>query len=173
MDILFTTISGVLNGFHTVKARSNQPDVPIFDEEKIPILNDICDATKASVVLTSALRTGWGYAKKEPDNKRLRELLDSFKKYGVPYYGRTPVIEKRINEYSYYETWKEYEIAAYLECHPEVDHICILDNKTPDLESFDGSIVTPDFYTPTGENEGLMPYQKDEIQRVVKKNCWL
>ena len=173
MNILFTNVSGILNGFHTVKAKSHQPDAPVFDEEKIPILKDICDETKAKVVLTSALRLGWGYAKKEPDNKKLRELLDSFKKYGVPYYGRTPVIEKRINEFSYYETWKEYEILAYLECHPEVEHICVLDSDTRDLESFDDYLVTPDFYTPTGENEGLMPYHKDEIQRVLKKNFWL
>ena len=172
MNILFTDIDGVLNGFHYNKANVKNPYAPVFDEKKIPILKGICDETNAKVVLSSSSRLQWGMYKKEPDNKKLRELLDSFKQYGVPFYGRTPIIEKRNNEYSYYETWKEYEIRAYLECHPEVDHFCILDDDVQDLEQFDGYIITPTFYTPDGENEGLMPFHKDEIARILKKKYW-
>ena len=173
MNILFTDNDGILNGFHYNRANVNNPNAPIFDEKKIPILKQICDETKASVVLSSSIRLQWPYYQRVPENKKVKELLDAFKRYEIPFYGRTPIIEKRINEYSYYETWKEYEIRAYLECHPEVDHFCILDDEFQDLQTFDGYIVTPDFYTPTGIGEGLMPYHVEEIKRVLKKDYWL
>lgn len=172
MNVLFTDNDGVLNGYHFNKTQIGKVDSVIFDERKLPILKSICDETKASVVLSSSIRLQWGAYQREPENKKIRELLDAFKRHGIPFYGRLPVIGKKLSESTYFDTWKEYEIKAFLECHHEVEHFCVLDDDLSDLEEYEEYAVKPNYYTPTGENEGLMPYHIDEIKRILKKKYW-
>ena len=170
MNVIFIDIDGTLNGLHYIdeKHRRNDFESINVEEDKLVTLKHICDRTNSSVVLSSTWKMSWG-EEEEPQNKYLKELLELFKKYGIPFYGKTPTIEKRINEYKYISTWKEYEIKAYLDSHPEIEHFCIIDDYLDDLESFRDYVVKTEEYTKDGENEGLMPYHEEEAVRIMKR----
>lgn len=167
MNVIFLDVDGVLNGLHYLI--NNRDDELGIDESKMPLLKRICDENNASIVLSSAWKTNW-LDGEEPQSKGLIGLLNLFKKYNIPFYGKTPTIEKKISEFTYISTWKEYEIASYLKNHPEIKHFCIIDDCLDDLESFKEYVVRTYEYLDDEDHEGLTEQHSSEVVRVMKKD---
>ena len=178
MNIIFCDKDGTLNGLHRQKEALSHDSSECYDvdERKLEILKRICDATNAKVVFSSSTSAAWNIDEFEeldemhPTNPYFIKMLEKIRKYDIPFYGITPTIPKWLTPFSYVETWKEYEIQAYLDLHPEVDHICILDDYLQDLESFKEYVVKTEEYNKDNPDlEGLQPHHIDEAVMVMQK----
>lgn len=154
MNIIFLDVDGVLC---CTGSRLN------YDVEKIKLAKEICDENKCSVVLTSARKLCIDeYGNYAP---RVQELIKEIKACGIDFLGFTPTIPNLEKPKGYGDMWKEYDINAYLDDNSNVDEFCVIDDDNEgDLESF------KDYLVRTNSFEGLMPYHKDEIKKVLKKS---
>lgn len=166
MNVIFLDVDGVLNSFHFIL--NNSRDGLIINESKLPILKDICNNTNSQIVLSSYWKLYWG-DKEEPQSELLQELLTLFKKYNIPFYGKTSNIKKQIHNGSSIPNWKEYEIKKYLQEHREIKHFCIIDDDLTDLESLRDYVVKTYDELTEEEYEGLNTLHKDRVKRILKK----
>ena len=142
MNVIFIDFDGVLNTMHYMTDED--------EERKIKILADICHTYDCKVVIESAHKDCIDEETLETDIDWIQFIFECFKKYKIECIGRTPTIEKRIDEYSTIPLWKEDEIISYLESHPEIEHFCVLDDddlgpKRSDLNKVRKHLITTIF----------------------------
>lgn len=165
MNVIFIDFDGVLDTIHYMENK----DI----ERKIKILSDICHTYDCKVVIESAHKDCIDEETLETDIDWIQFIFECFKKYGIECIGRTPTIEKRIDEYATIPLWKEDEIISYLESHPEIEHFCILDDddlgpKYSDLNKVRNHLVKTIGSSRKYEEEGLLPKHKEEIGKVLE-----
>lgn len=111
IKVIFLDIDGVLNCIDDYKN-----DVKINDD-KIKILQEIVEKSKAKIVLSSS----WRFLSRK--NKYRILLEEKLAEYGMSIYGETPPSkEKWIN------VGRPHEIKKWLEMHPEATHWVSLDD---------------------------------------------
>ena len=178
INVIFLDIDGVLFGMSDSK--QNQ-DLFSLLENRVKILADICQSYCCKVVISSGHKNIMDENERnmDSDSNGLSQLFSLFHKYHIEVIGRTPNVEKKTSEYSSIGQWKEDEIRLYLFRHPEIIHYCVLDDedtvklfhwKTSDLEKVRDHLVSPFYYDREHpEKEGLQPYHKEEIGKVLQK----
>ncbi len=171
MNVIFLDFEGVLNTYHY----NSIEDI----ERRIKLLADICHENNCKVVIEATSKNAINEETLEiAEGSWINNIFELFKKYGIECIGRTPNVERKIDDSTYLSTWKEDEIIKYLELHPEIDHYCIIDDddtksimhwEISDLEKVREHLVTPLYYSENPDEEGLLPKHKDEIVRILKK----
>lgn len=167
MNVIFLDFDGVLDTLH----KSSNEDI----EKRIIILADICKEYNCKVVIEASSKSAIDEDTLETDSEWIKFIFNCFKKYGIECIGRTPSIEKKINNYSYLPIWKEDEIISYLYNHPEIEHFCIIDDddlgeKRSDLNKVREYLVKTIYYSNNPEEEGLLKEYKEEVGKVLKLN---
>ena len=167
MNVIFLDFDGVLDTLH----KSSNEDI----EKRIIILADICKEYNCKVVIEASSKSAIDEDTLETDSEWIKFIFNCFKKYGIECIGRTPIIEKKINNYSYLPIWKEDEIISYLYNHPEIEHFCIIDDddlgeKRSDLNKVREYLVKTIYYSNNPEEEGLLKEHKEEVGKILKLN---
>ena len=167
MNAIFLDFDGIINTSH---AHSDEDR-----ERRIKLLGEICTELDCKVVIEASIKDLIDEETLETDSKYVASILKCFKKYNIECIGRTPNIGKQINSVSYISMWKEDEILAYLEAHPEIEHYCVLDDDDApfvigmsDLDKVRDHLVTPIFYSKDPSEEGLLEKHKEEIRKVLE-----
>lgn len=166
MNVIFLDIDGVIRCSH------NKLEL---DEKKFEVLGKICSKYNCNVVLSSS----WILTDVEFDetteefypNNNFLELLELFKKYNINFIGMTPAIPNFSRPHGQ-EMWKEYDIQQYLNEHPNVEHICIIDDEEYDLESLKDYLVLTKYYCENPSCEGLTNDYIEKIGEVLKKEVY-
>ena len=171
MNVIFLDFDGVLDTYHY----NSLEDI----ERKIKLLADICNENNCKIVIEASAKDAINEETLEiAEGSWVNNIFELFKKYGIECIGRTPNVEREINESTYLSIWKEDEIIKYLEMHPEIEHYCIIDDddtksimhwKTSDLDKVRDHLVETIYYSNNPNEEGLLPKHKDEIARILKK----
>ena len=171
MNVIFIDFDGVLNTHHY----NSLKDI----EKRIKILADICNEYNCKVVIESTSKDAIDEETLEViENSQINKIFEMFKKYNIECIGRTPNIEKKINEIAYLSVWKEDEIMQYLKMHPEIEHYCIIDDddaksimhwEISDLDKVRDHLVETIYYSNNPDEEGLLPKHKYEVAKVLKK----
>jgi len=117
--------------------------------------------------------------KKAEFNEENKLMHEDLKHYSEEFINRYPKLSDYLNEriYSKVDIWKEDEIRLYLMRHPEIDHYCIIDDddlaamhRTSDLDKVRKHlVVTKDFLETNPKDEGLQPYHKEEVGKILEK----
>ena len=170
MNVIFLDFDGVID---TNYYRSYEQM-----EEKIKILSDICHLYDCKVVIEASAKTAIDEETLEIDEDALWiiKIFEWFKKYDIECIGRTPSVKKILSPNSYISMWKEDEIELYLSKHPEIKHYCIIDDddlkamhRKSDLDKVRTHLVeTKDYLIDNPEDEGLQPYHKEEVGKILK-----
>ena len=166
MNIIFLDFDGVID---TNYYKSDEQM-----EEKIRILSDICHEYDCKVVIEASAKDAINEETLEidKDSTWIIKIFEWFKKYNIKCIGRTPNVSKG-NGIS---MWKEDEIIEYLLSHPEIEHYCIIDDddltdmhRQSDLDKVRNHLVkTKDFLLDNPEDEGLQPYHKEEVGKILQ-----
>ena len=163
MNVIFLDFDGVLFTIHD----NGKEDLA----KRILLLSKICKDYDCKVVIEASLKSAIDEDTMETDNSCVKEIFSLFKKYGIECIGRTPTVERKIDDYSFYSIWKEDEIRLYLFRHPEVLHYCVIDDDDfNDLEKVKNHLVRTKYYSKNYSEEGLLPVHKDEIGKILKKD---
>ena len=136
MNVIFLDFDGVIDTIHY----KSHLDV----EKKIQILADICKEYDCKIVIEAAAKGAINEETLEVNGKWVEFVFEMFKKYGIECIGRTPDVERRLNEYVTTPIWKEDEIRLYLFRHPEIEHYCVIDDddrKVSDLDKVRNHLV--------------------------------
>ena len=117
--------------------------------------------------------------KKAEFNEENKLMYEDLKRYSEEFINKYPKLSDYLNEriYSKVNIWKEDEIRLYLMRHPEIDHYCIIDDddlaamhRTSDLDKVRKHlVVTKDFLETNPKDEGLQPYHKEEVGKILEK----
>ena len=171
MNVIFLDFDGVLNTIHY----SSLNDI----EKRIQILAEICNEYNCKVVIEASSKDAIDEETLEVDPASwVNDIFKLFKKYNIECIGRTPNVEKKINDYTSLPMWKEDEILNYLQMHPEIEHYCIIDDddtksmhwEFSDLDKVRDHLVETIYYSDNPEDEGLLPKHKDEVGKILKKS---
>ena len=181
MNVIFTDFDGVINTLNgTLRPREKET----AKEERIKILGDICKKYNCKVVIISGHKDRINEETLETDLDWIQEYFKLFKKYGVEVIGRTPCMKTEIEPGIFVDIWKETEIKAYLEKHPEIEHFCILDDddrvtfsdlekgnfKNSDLNMFREYLISPLAYSDTDPTiVGLQESHIEEVGKILQK----
>ena len=176
MNVIFLDLDGVINTF-------NSNLHPLEDENakerRIKLLGDICKLYDCKIVIESAHKDNIDEKTLETDIDWLNEMFSLFKKYGIELIGRTPFVEHEDSP-----LWKEDEIIEYLRRHPEIEHMCVLDDddlvtyperdagnfSRSDLNKVRDYLVSPYVYSDTDPNKaGLQEEHIEEIGKILEK----
>ena len=184
MNVIFLDFEGVLITHQDKIAMFNDEKIFFpYDkiEKRIALLAEICNEYNCKIVIEASGKNEIDEEtmKIKSQNKFTQYIFEMFKKYGIECIGRTPNVERRIEDYTILPMWKEDEIRLYLLRHPEIEHYCVLDDddtismlhwKTSDLEKVKTHLVKTEYYSELGDGkEGLLPYHKEEIGRALQK----
>lgn len=164
MNVIFLDFDGVLTTIHA----SSNSDI----ERRIILLSKICKLYDASIVVEASAKDAIDENTLETNSEYVGFILDTFKKYGINYIGRTPNVEKT-NGVSIIPIWKEDEIIEYLNLHPEIKHFCVIDDDDlgplkSDLNKVRNHLVTPIYYSSNPSEEGLLEKHITEIGNALK-----
>ena len=147
MKVIFLDIDGVLNSdeyMNKVKKLHLQGIESAVDINKIKLLKEAVDKTKAKVVLTSS----WRYTRKA---QFVKDLLAN---YGI-HADSTPFISNK----------RGLEIKKWLLDNPDVDDYVILDDEI--FDSYDGELMSKLIKISNGNGHtfgaGLLPKDVDKI----------
>lgn len=167
MNVIFLDFDGILNTAH----KSSDED----RERRIKLLGEICNELDCKVVIEASVKDCIDEETLETDSEYVSSILNSFKKYNIECIGRTPNIGRQLDSTRYTSIWKEDEILAYLEAHPEIDHYCVLDDDdapimfgVSDLDKVRDHLVMPIWYSKDPSEEGLLEKHKEEIRKVLE-----
>ncbi len=170
MNVIFLDFDGVLVTHHF----KSLDDI----ERRIKILADICHRYDCKVVIESSAKTGIDEKTLEVSKNSFANCVSKlFEKYGIECIGRTPNVERQLEDGRYYSMWKEDEIIKYLEMHPEIEHYCVIDDddakeihwKVSDLDKVRNHLIEVIDYSNNPEEEGLLPKHIEEVGRIIKK----
>lgn len=175
MNVIFLDFDGVLNTISEYNLSSEEK--MINKEKRIKILSEICKKYNCKIVIEASVKNWIDEVTLETDVDWVNEIFNLFKKYDIECIGRTPVVKKILNDYSYLPIWKEYEIRKYLFRHPEVDHYAIIDDDDAiifsgksDLDMVRNHLVKTEFYlNENPSEEGLLEKHIEEVGEKLKK----
>ena len=166
INVIFLDFDGVLDTIHYHEDKD--------EERRVKILSNICKKYDCKVVIEASCKGSIDEETLETESERIQYIFDLFKKYDIECIGRTPTVRK-----GSCPIWKEDEILAYLENHPEISNYCVIDDddtinllhwKESDLDKVRGHLVMPIFYSKTNpEEEGLLEHHIDEVGLVLRK----
>ena len=165
MNVIFLDFDGVLDTVHY----ASKDDI----ERRIIILADICKDLDCKVVIEASAKDVIDEETMEIFNEEswVNHIFKCFNKYGIDCIGRTPNRCKYYENGSYTDMWKEDEILAYLEEHPEIEHYVVIDdNDSTDLEKVKDHLVETIYYSDNPEEEGLLPRHKEEVRKKLLIN---
>ena len=115
MKIIFLDIDGVLNSRrYDVHRKENEGNI---DVTRLVILKQLIEKTNARIILTSSWRCHWDPNGENTDETG-KELIETFARYGIELYGKTPQINDDRAE----------EIRVWLNGHSDVDGFVIFDD---------------------------------------------
>ena len=181
MNVIFLDFDGVittLNGNLRPREKENAK------EERIKIVARICDLYDCKIVVESAHKDMIVRKTLTSKIKWIQEILDLLKEYGAEVIDRTPCIKTEIAPGIIMEIWKEAEIKAYLDKHPEVEHFCIIDDddrvsepdkqagnfRNSDLNMYREYLVSPLLYSDTDPDiVGIQEYHIEEVGKILQK----
>ena len=162
MNVIFLDFDGVID---TSYYRSDEQM-----EGKIKILSDICHEYDCKVVIEASAKDAMDEGTLEIDDRAvwLLKIFEWFDKYDIECIGRTPNVCRKM--------WKEDEIRLFLFRHPEIEHYCIIDDddltflhRKSDLDKVRDHLVETKYYVKDDpEEEGLQPYHREEVGKVLK-----
>lgn len=184
MNVIFTDFDGP---FSTLNQNFHPLESEDAVEKRVKILSDICKLYDCKVVIESAHKSMIDEETLEIIMKQdwLVELFDLFKKYDIEVIGITPQIINENNENTFSTIWKEKEILEYLKKHPEIEHICVIDDddlvsipakergdySKSDLNMFREFLITPLSYSSENPDEvGLQEKHIEEAGRILEKS---
>ena len=171
MKVIFLDIDGVLNCDETYvlrreKMKKEKKYILDIDEDKVQLLGRVCKETGAKIVLTSSWRFDWENGVDSLVLLHSRLLQRLFDQNEIEVVGVTPVIPR---EDGMYHSWREYEIKAYLEKHPEVESFCILDDEAFDLQSLKKYLIKTSYCRNANNPGGLLEEHAIEIVKRLNK----
>ena len=173
MNVIFLDFDGVLN---TLSEFTLSAEEKLINKEKrIKILSEICKKYNCKIVIEASIKQFIDEDTLKTDVDWVNEIFDLFKKYDIKCIGRTPEVKKKINDYSSYPIWKEYEIRKYLFNHPEIDHYVVIDDDDAqilcgksDLDMIRNHLVKTEIYSKNKEEEGLLQKHINEVEEKLK-----
>lgn len=189
MKVIFLDFDGVLYGIHNIYDKGKEVDHQNWInkiKETSRILGDICKENGAKVVIASSYKDCIDEETLKTDVEWINEILNIFKENEVEVIGRTPHLRDiRGDEYDGNpKIWKEDEILAYIDKHPEIDYYCVIDDddlvKIPAREQGDFSrsdlnkvrdhLVTTTYISfEEPYEEGLQESHKEEVGKILEK----
>ena len=186
MNVIFLDFDGTLHTFYDMKLEYELkvPKEEILKriEKRIETLADICKQYDCKVVIEASAKDAMDEETMEiqPEAEWVQNILNMFRRHGIDCIGRTPNVARPTGPHSEYSMWKEDEIRLYLYRHPEIEHYAILDDddtktvlhwKRSDLDKVRNHLVLmPYHYEEKSIEEGIQPFHKEEIGRVLKKD---
>ena len=146
MLVLFLDIDGVINSEESYRVREEYYQkynewISPLDEEVVKRIAKIVSLTGTKVVLSSTRRFDWKDGKENLEIAESKYLQSLFDKYNIEIIGITPKIAKSNDAHEEYTSWREFEINAYLDSHPEITGFCIIDDEKTDLHSLEDNLV--------------------------------
>ena len=182
MNVIFLDFDGALYGIHDAYDENyNQVDNETFNkrvEKRIEILSEACKEYDCKVVIESSYKHLIDEETLETDIEWINDILVMMKKHGIEVIGRTKNLEDIRDDYDGNPTiWKEDEILAYLDEHPEIEHYCVIDDDDlgnmhmkSDLDKVRNHLIKTELSNRDHpEKTGLQPHHKEEIGRIIKK----
>jgi len=187
MNVIFLDLDGVI---FTLNMNVRPYEKEDAMENRIRLLSEICHIYDCKVVISSTKKELIKqYLDKVLDEEEIEkiewlpELFELFKKYDIEIYGVTPTIRKRRGENVSPVEWKEYEIGVYTVLHPEVKHVCVIDDddfvreqekgdfSKSDLNTYRDYLIVTKMYSSTNPSTvGLQPYHVEEAGKILQKN---
>ena len=142
MKIIFLDIDGVLNNS---RCWGNRPAIKAFDKECIIAFNEIIDATKARIVISSSWRNLFTYD----------SLCDILRKVGVK--GAILDVTPTVSIHRH----RGAEIKAWLDTKlwPEINSFIILDDEA-DMEDLKDHLLQTDSYTGLTSNMAVIAIER-------------
>ena len=166
MNVIFLDIDGVIRCGH---------DNLKLDENKIKLLSKICKKYDCNIVLSSSwILTDVFFdevTEKFYPNQNIIELMNLFNEYNINFIGMTPAIPNP-SHLKGQEMWKEYDIKQYLNEHPNIEHMCIIDDEDYDLKSLKEYLVLTKYYLDDPNCEGLTEDCIEKIGNILKKEIY-
>ena len=181
MNVIFLDFDGVINTFNSVVKPYEDENAK---EERIKILGKICKKYDCKVVIISGHKEEIDEETLETEIDWIQEYFNLFRKYGIEVIGRTPSIKIERSPGVITRLWKETEIKAYLEKHPEIEHFCVIDDddrvtipdmkkgdfRKSDLNMFREYLISPLMYSDTDPSEvGLQESHIEEVGKILQK----
>ncbi len=107
MKVIFLDIDGVLNSIKFDRLRMRDGRSDFIDESRLPLLKQIVDSTDAVIVLSTTWRVHWDKNEILCDNFG-KYMVDTFAKYGLTIYDKTPYLGIMAERYNEIKDWLEY-----------------------------------------------------------------
>ena len=179
MNVIFLDLEGTLICYHDIVSGEIMITERVI--KRIALLPIIQKMFDIKYVIESACKDAIDEETMQiaPGNKLCNELFSLFDEYGIECIGRTPNVSIKLNNFSYTDVWKEFEIMKWLYRHPEVDHYCVVDDndtknllrwKRWDLQKIEHHLVETSYYNEDDpELEGLQLEHIEQIGEVLKK----
>ena len=166
MNVIFLGIDGVLKSIHCDK----HSDI----DKKIKILSEICKEYDCKIVIESNHKYWINEETLETDVFWLKNILDSFKEYGIECEGITPSVMTQVSDHVFKSGNKEDGIISYLELHPEIEHYCVIDKADlsysntypPKLNSH--LLKTVEYSNRHPNEEGLLENHKKVVGKILE-----
>lgn len=103
MKIIFLDIDGVLNS-RIYDRKRNRDELTDIDETRLPLVKELVAATGAKIVLSSSWRVHWDKFPDSCDEDGVY-INDTFSKYGLEIYGKTPYLGICANRHDEVKAW--------------------------------------------------------------------
>lgn len=189
MKVIFLDFDGVLYGIHDLYEDGIKIDKSKWIDKikkTSEILGEVCKKKNAKIVIESSYKDLIDEETLETEIDWIQEIFDILKAEGVEIVGRTPNLRDiRGEDYDGNPPiWKEDEILAYIDRHPEIDSYCVIDDddlvniparvqgdfSRSDLNKVRDHLVTTTYISLEKPYiEGLQEYHKEEIEKILEK----
>lgn len=103
MKVIFLDIDGVLNS-RAYDRQRNWNEQTDIDETRLPLVKEIVERTGAVIVLSSTWREHWNADPRLCDGDGVY-INETFKKFGLEIYDKTPDIGRYAERYDEIKTW--------------------------------------------------------------------
>lgn len=160
MKIIFLDIDGVLNS--ELWNKDNEMEISkgkFIDSEKVRLLSEIINETKAKIVLHSGWRF-WFNDNIMPLRKEAEYLVEVLKSYNLNIYDKTPDLTTvEIRKSKKFSLVKAQEILLWLDQHDNIEKYVILD----DLDLNNNGIEMFQIKT-----DGVIGLTKENVEEVIR-----
>ncbi len=143
--IIFLDIDGFLNSkFWDENHQKEISDGTLIDEDKVKLLSEIMDRTKANIVLHSGWRF-WFDKEIQPLREESRRLVEILKKYNIVISDVTPdFTTEEIRKTKMFGLVKPQEILTWIKKHSEVENWIVLEDLYLGNEEVQAHQITTD-----------------------------
>lgn len=170
MKIIFLDIDGVLNSFNTFREIHFEWELTgvrrvAIDLDKVLLLKEIVDNTKALIVLSSSWRLfgKMKHGRLITNNQNLHDLIEILNNNGLFIYDITP--RSRSGN-------REEEIRKWME-NKNIDNFIVIDDDSSDLQGFIGNeLIKTNFIKTDSKGNGIAELSgltQDHVCEAIKK----